>query len=101
MQFIAKGFDRFVDLDRIFAPRTPPAKVSKIDVVLAANAERDEREAFPREIVTELAGLGASGICIPESFGGAGMDAWALCILIDELSRADASVGPSFSSASL
>ena len=45
MQFIAKGFDRFVDLDRVFRPRTPPARVSKIDVVLAANAERDEREA--------------------------------------------------------
>lgn len=45
MQFIAKGFDRFVDLDRIFAPHTPPVKVSKIDVVLAASAEHDKREA--------------------------------------------------------
>ena len=55
--------------------------------------QRDETGEYPRALVAELAQLGGMGICVPEEFGGAGMDAWSSCILIDELSRADASMG--------
>ena len=56
-------------------------------------AERDRTGRFPAELVAKLAGLGGMGICVPSEYGGAEMDAIASCILVEELSRADASLG--------
>ena len=33
------------------------------------------------------------GLCVPEEYGGAGADFLSYCLLIEELSRADAGVG--------
>lgn len=52
----------------------------------------DEAEAFPAEIYREMAGLGLFGITIPEAFGGAGADALAYAVVMEELARGYASV---------
>src|SRR5262245_7662780 len=63
------------------------------EVVAPGAAERDRTGEFPREIVQQLGEMGYQGICIPEQYGGAGMDAIASAIVVEELSYADASVG--------
>jgi len=56
-------------------------------------AERDESHAFPTELLTELGELGLLGACVPELWGGAGADFLSYCLVLEELSRADASLG--------
>ncbi len=55
--------------------------------------ERDEKQIFPHEQIKKLGELGFMGITVPEEFGGAGLDYKSYAILIEELSRVDASVG--------
>jgi len=54
--------------------------------------ELDESERFPAELYAEMAGLGFFGIAIPESLGGAGGDALAYAVVMEELARGYASV---------
>ncbi len=61
--------------------------------VLNGAGERDVRGEFPREIIRRLSEMGYLGICVPEQYGGAGLDSLAACLVVEELSRADASVG--------
>ncbi|MCX7836104.1 MAG: acyl-CoA dehydrogenase [bacterium] len=62
--------------------------------VLAPKAtERDEKELFPWEELKQLGKMGFCGIQIPEEYGGAGMDTIAYSLMIEEISRGDASVG--------
>jgi butyryl-CoA dehydrogenase len=56
-------------------------------------AQRDEDAVWPQEIVGELGELGFLGIMTPEEHGGAGMDTVSYVLMIEELSRVDASVG--------
>jgi alkylation response protein AidB-like acyl-CoA dehydrogenase len=56
-------------------------------------AEWDRHERFPHELMPRLAQLGFLGICLPESHGGAGLDTLAYAIIVEELSRADGSIG--------
>jgi alkylation response protein AidB-like acyl-CoA dehydrogenase len=66
---------------------------------LAANevapraAEWDRQERFPSEIIPKLGELGFLGICVPEDYGGAGLDTLAYAIVVEEISRADGSLG--------
>ena len=53
----------------------------------------NEAERFPLEIVEPLAALGVFGIQIPERYGGAGMGMLDLTVAVEEIARADASVG--------
>lgn len=53
----------------------------------------DRAHKFERGFLTGMAELQLLGICIPEEYGGAGMDALASAIVVEELSYADASVG--------
>jgi alkylation response protein AidB-like acyl-CoA dehydrogenase len=55
-------------------------------------AELDESERFPAELYAEMAGLGFFGVAIPEALGGAGGDALAYAVAMEELSRGYASV---------
>jgi alkylation response protein AidB-like acyl-CoA dehydrogenase len=58
------------------------------------NAARwNEEERFPHEIIAPIASLGLLGIQIPERYGGAGMGMLDLSVAVEEISRADASVG--------
>src|SRR5918995_1608178 len=64
------------------------------DAEIAPNAsawDRDHR--FPDELYPKLAALGLMGVCIPEEYGGAGADFLSYDLVLEELSRADASVG--------
>jgi alkylation response protein AidB-like acyl-CoA dehydrogenase len=64
------------------------------EVEIAPNAsawDRDHR--FPDELYPKLAALGLMGVCIPEEYGGAGADFLSYILVLEELSRADASVG--------
>ncbi|GAC1504395.1 MAG: acyl-CoA dehydrogenase [Candidatus Dormibacteraceae bacterium] len=56
---------------------------------LAAEVDRDHR--FPREAVRAAAEAGLLGILIPREYGGAGLDALAFAICIEELAQACAS----------
>ncbi|MCK6456220.1 MAG: acyl-CoA dehydrogenase family protein [Phycisphaerae bacterium] len=61
--------------------------------LLPGAGERDVRGEFPREIIRALGEMGYMGLCVPEAYGGPAMDALASCIVVEELSRCDASVG--------
>ncbi|MEO6867609.1 MAG: acyl-CoA dehydrogenase family protein [Gaiellales bacterium] len=56
-------------------------------------AEWDRGHVFDRSLYTELAELGLMGVCVPEEYGGAGMDFLSYVLAVEELSRADAGVG--------
>ncbi|HEY1011575.1 MAG TPA: acyl-CoA dehydrogenase [Herpetosiphonaceae bacterium] len=56
-------------------------------------AERDEHKIWPAEIVKKMGALGFMGVAIDEKYGGAGLDYVSYAIMIEELSRVDASVG--------
>src|SRR5256885_4723639 len=53
----------------------------------------DREHSFPREVFTKLAELGLMGACVPEEYGGAGVDFLSYILVLEELSRADAGVG--------
>lgn len=52
-------------------------------------AEWDRNHTFPREALTELAGLGAMGMVVPEEWGGAGMDYMSLVLALEEIAAGD------------
>jgi alkylation response protein AidB-like acyl-CoA dehydrogenase len=61
---------------------------------IAPNAAAWDREhTFPRELYAKLAELGLMGVCVPEEYGGAGADFLSYVLVLEELSRADASAG--------
>jgi butyryl-CoA dehydrogenase len=54
------------------------------------NAARWDREhVFPREAHQGLAALGAYGICVPEEYGGAGLDYLSLAVVLEEIAAGD------------
>ena len=55
--------------------------------------ERDENAVFPSEQVRMMGELGFMGIMVPEKWNGAGMDTISYTLIIEELSRVDASAG--------
>src|SRR6186713_384384 len=54
--------------------------------------ERDEKQAFPKEQVMQLADLGFLGMMVPVEYGGAGMDTVSYVLAMEEISKWDASV---------
>jgi alkylation response protein AidB-like acyl-CoA dehydrogenase len=57
----------------------------------AAELDRDER--IPFETLEKLSEMGFMGLCVPEEYGGAGSSFLSYCLLIEEISRADAGIG--------
>jgi len=55
--------------------------------------ERDETSEFPYEIVRKLGELGFLGMIAPVEYDGAGMDTLSYVLAMEEISKADASVG--------
>ena len=55
--------------------------------------ENDETGKFPRGLFQKAAGLGLTGVAIPEAEGGAGMDHISYAIVVEEISRVCASTG--------
>jgi alkylation response protein AidB-like acyl-CoA dehydrogenase len=56
-------------------------------------AELDAEDRVPFGKLEKLSEVGFMGLCVPEEYGGAGLDFLSYCLLIEELSRADAGVG--------
>ncbi|MFL5950221.1 MAG: acyl-CoA dehydrogenase family protein [Gaiellaceae bacterium] len=56
-------------------------------------AQWDREHLFPRDLFGKLAELGLMGACVPEEYGGAGVDFLSYILVLEELSRADAGVG--------
>ena len=57
---------------------------------LAPNAAQWDREhVFPREALAELGRLGACGVVVPESYGGAGLDYVSLAVALEEIAAGD------------
>ncbi len=54
--------------------------------------EWDHSEKFPMEIVREMGQLGLLGIRISEEFGGAGLGALAVAVVVEEVARYDGSL---------
>ncbi|WP_101843632.1 acyl-CoA dehydrogenase family protein [Halobacillus sp. Marseille-P3879] len=51
--------------------------------------EWDAKGYFDKNILSKLADLGLMGVCIPENYGGSGMDYNSLAIVCEELERGD------------
>jgi butyryl-CoA dehydrogenase len=61
---------------------------------LRPNARKwDEEHHFPREAVKKLGELGLMGVAVPSEWGGAGMDAVAYAVAMEEISRGCAGTG--------
>jgi butyryl-CoA dehydrogenase len=56
-------------------------------------AERDELGIWPDALVKQMGELGLLGVAVKEENGGAGLDYISYAIVIEELSRVDASLG--------
>ena len=68
------------------------------DEVVAPEAiERDRNKTFPIKVFKQLADMGIMGLPFPEKFGGAGADTISFAIVTEELSRACASTGITYS----
>lgn len=78
--------DEYKDIQKVIRDFTE----SKIQPIAA---ETDRTGEYPAATIEELFNLGIMGINIPEEFGGAGMDALASTLCIEEISKACASTG--------
>ena len=55
--------------------------------------KRDDNAEFPYNEVKMMGELGYMGVMVPEQWGGAGMDTISYSLIIEEISRIDASAG--------
>ena len=53
----------------------------------------DRDHTFPKAALADLGELGLLGVCVPAEHGGAGADFLSYCLVLEELSRADAGLG--------
>lgn len=56
-------------------------------------AEYDEKEEYPIDILRKLGDIGIMGMAVPQEYGGSGVDVISYAIAVEELSKADPSVG--------
>lgn len=53
--------------------------------------ERDQKQQFPQELIEKMGNLGFLGIMTDPKYGGSGMDTISYVLLMEELSKVDAS----------
>ncbi len=63
------------------------------DAIRPRAEELDRRQEFPYDLVREMSRLGLMGLTIPREYGGSGGDFVSYCLAVEEISRADTSVG--------
>jgi butyryl-CoA dehydrogenase len=90
------GFDLGLTEEQELAQRT--ARDFAREKVLPRAREIDEQGKVPQELLAEMASLGFLGIYVPESYGGAGLDALSYALVTEEINRACASTGVVMSS---
>jgi len=59
------------------------------DEIIPHIAEWDSKGGFDPKVWKQLADLGLMGVCVPEAYGGSGMDYNSLAIVCEELERGD------------
>ena len=59
--------------------------------LLSGVIERDNSQTFPDELVRKMGELGFMGIMVDPKYGGSGMDAISYVLIMEELSKIDAS----------
>ena len=59
--------------------------------LLSGVIERDEKQKFPVELVKKMGDLGFLGIMVDPKYGGSGMDTISYVLIMEELSKIDAS----------
>jgi len=69
--------------------------------IIPMRAELDEKEQFPWEIIKDIANADLFRIFIPEQYEGMGEGSFALCIAVEELSRACAGVALTYAADAL
>lgn len=69
------------------------AKQFAEDVVAPGASDRDKNATFPTEIFKELGELGFMGMTTSDEYDGSGFDYLTYTIALEEISKADASVG--------
>jgi alkylation response protein AidB-like acyl-CoA dehydrogenase len=81
----------------VFSPRQQEIKERTAEFadreIAPRAAELDREDRVPFDMLRRMAGAGFMGLCVPEAYDGAGMDFLSYCLLIEEVSRADAGVG--------
>ncbi len=60
-------------------------------------ARWDKEHSFPEDAHRGLAELGAYGICVPEEYGGAGLDYLTLALVLEEIAAGDGGTSTSIS----
>ena len=88
---IAAGFDLALTDEQELVQRT--ARDFAREKVLPRAREIDEKGKVPPELIKEMASLGFLGIYVPDSYGGAGLDALSYALVCEEINRACASTG--------
>ena len=53
--------------------------------------ERDEKQKFPQELIRKMGNMGFMGMMTPSEYGGGGMDAISYVLVMEEISKIDAS----------
>ncbi len=59
--------------------------------LLSGVIERDNKQEFPKAMVDKMAALGFMGIMVDPKYGGSGMDTVSYVLIMEELSKIDAS----------
>ncbi|MEH7245577.1 acyl-CoA dehydrogenase family protein [Neobacillus niacini] len=67
------------------------------EVVAPGSIERDRNKQFPLDVFKQLSEMGIMGLPFPEEYGGGGADTVSFAIVTEELSRACASTGITYS----
>ena len=60
--------------------------------------ELDKREEFPLELYKKAAQLGFTSMALPQEYGGQGLGLLETCLVVEEMCRADSSLGVAISS---
>ncbi len=84
------GLGETLDMLRATVRQFAAREIAPIAAAVDANNE------FPRELWPRLGELGLLGVTVDEADGGAGLGYLAHCIVMEEISRASASVGLSY-----
>jgi butyryl-CoA dehydrogenase len=85
------GFDLALTAEQQLVQRT--AREFAMHEVLPQAVENDRLARFPKDLVQKLGELGFMGMYVPEEHGGAGLDVVSYVLAMEEISRADPSVG--------
>ncbi|HZL99272.1 MAG TPA: acyl-CoA dehydrogenase family protein [Planctomycetota bacterium] len=85
------------ELDEELALVRQTARDFARDVVAPTADARDREHRFPRDEFDQAAALGFAGMLVPEEYGGTGLGALALALVVEEVSAACASLGVTLS----